>query len=126
LATLAKLRRWIREKSRGPTTYVDTVNLFLFSIFTLVRQRSGLATEDESVRKETKEDRFRKVHDSFAVNAETLPSEVQGETGEQRGLYVRLYGGLRDLGDDASHGELNSRSRAVARERGPRNLPIIA
>ena len=65
-----------KRKKQGPTTYVNTINLFLFSIFTLIRQGSGLAAEDESVGKETKEDRFGQVHNSFAVNAETLPSKV--------------------------------------------------
>jgi len=35
-----------------------------------------LAAEDETVRKEAKEDGFRKVHYGFAVNAETLASKV--------------------------------------------------
>ena len=66
-----------KRNEQGPTTYVNTVNLLLFNIFTtLVGQRRGLATEDEAVRKETKEDGFRQVHYSFAVNAETLSSEV--------------------------------------------------
>jgi hypothetical protein len=55
-----------KRKKQGPTTYVNTINLLLFS----------LAAEDESVGKETKEDRFGQVHYSFAVNAETLPSKV--------------------------------------------------
>jgi hypothetical protein len=112
LATLAKLRRWIRGKSRVQTTYVNTVNFLLFSTFTtLIAQRGGLAAEDEAVWKETKEDGFRQVHYSFAVNAETLSSEVQREAGEQRRLYVRLHGSLGHLGDDAGHVELKSDER---------------
>jgi hypothetical protein len=74
-------------------------------MFTLVCQRGGLATEDETVRKEAEKDGFREVHYGFAVNAETLPPEVQSETGEKGRLYVGLYGRLRDLGDDSGHGE---------------------
>jgi hypothetical protein len=98
-----------KRKKQGPTTYVNSVNLLLFNTFTLVCHRSGLAAEDEAVWKETKEDGFRKVHYSFAVNAETFSPKVQREASEQRRLYVCLYGGLGYLGDDASHGELNSR-----------------
>ncbi len=65
------------RKEQGPITYVNTVNFLLFSIFTtLVARRSGLTAKDEAVRKETEEDGFREVHYSFAVNAETLSSEV--------------------------------------------------
>ena len=49
-----------KRREQGPTTYVNTVNFLLFSIFTtLIAQRSGLAAEDEAVRKETEEDGFR-------------------------------------------------------------------
>jgi hypothetical protein len=63
-----------------------------------------LAAEDETVWKETKQDGFWKVHYGFAVDIETSSSKVQGETGEKRGLYVGLYGSLRYLSDDSSHG----------------------
>jgi hypothetical protein len=66
-----------KRREQGPSTYVNTVNFLLFSTFTaLIAQRSGLAAEDEAVRKETEEDGFRQVHNSFAVNAETLSPEV--------------------------------------------------
>jgi hypothetical protein len=100
---------------QGRTTYVNTVNFLLFSIFTtLIAHRSGLAAEDEAVWKETEEDGFRQVHYSFAVNAETLSSKVQREASEERRLYVRLHGSLGDLSDDAGHVELNSEQRAKA------------
>jgi hypothetical protein len=63
-----------------------------------------LAAEDETVRKETEKDGFGKVHYRLTVNAETLSSDVEGKTSEERGLYVCLDRGLRDLGDDSGHG----------------------
>jgi len=62
-----------------------------------------LATEDETVRKETEKDGFRKVHYRFTVNAETLSSEVQGKASKERRLYVGLHWSLRDLSDDSGH-----------------------
>jgi hypothetical protein len=63
-----------------------------------------LTAEDKAIWKETKKDRFGKVHDSFAVNGETFASKVQREAGKKRRLYVSLYGGLRYLSDNSSHG----------------------
>jgi hypothetical protein len=103
-----------KRREQGPSTYVNTVDFLLFSIFTtLITQRSGLTAEDEAVWKETEEDGFRQVHYSLAVNAETLSSEVQREASEQRRLYVRLHGSLGYLSDDAGHVELNNEERAA-------------
>lgn len=66
-----------KSREQGPTTYVNTIHFLLFSIFTaLIARRSGLTAENEAVWKKTEEDGFRQVHDSFAVDAETLSPEV--------------------------------------------------
>ena len=69
-----------------------------------------MATEDEPVGEQTKEDGFGKTEDVLALDGESPSAEIELEPGEELGLKVRLDRGLGDLGNgrvgevDGSHG----------------------